>query len=105
MNYYGLIGNLKAKKDKGAELLAVLLDAATILQEAKGCRQYIVAHEKAHPEMVWITEIWDSKELYSESLKLKGVKELIQKAMPLIAEPPKPGVETQPIGGVGKSIF
>lgn len=102
MNYYGLIGKLKAKQGKGHELADILLEAANMLENAPGCYQYMVAQAQQAPEDIWITEIWSSRAAHDASLKLDGVGQLIQKAMPLIAEPPGPGTETYPLGGVNK---
>lgn len=104
MNYYGLIGNLKAKKGKGHELASILLEAANTLEKAQGCYQYMVAQAQQDPENIWVTEIWSSKADHDASLKLDGVNELIQKAMLLIAEPPQSGTETNLLGGVNKPI-
>lgn len=104
MNSYGLMGSLTAKDGKGPELAGILLQAAEILATTAGCYQYIVAQDSAIPERIWITEIWSSKQAHADSLKLDNIRELIRGAMPLIAEPPVPGIETKPLGGVSTKI-
>lgn len=101
MKYYGLFGNLVAKSGKGDELASILLDASKILSNSKGCRQYIVSKDLKDEDCIWINEIWDSIEDHHDSLKMDGVKELISKAIPILAKPPEKGFEMEVIGGKG----
>lgn len=104
MNKYGLIGHLMAKKGKGLELGKLLLEAADALRELPGCYQYVIAVEELTPDRIWVTEIWESKDAHDRSLQLESIREVIQKAMPLIAEAPNLGVQTTTLGGVAKLL-
>lgn len=101
MNKYGLHGKLKATEGNGEKLASILLEAARLVSTAKGCHLYIVSKDKANNEMVWITEVWDSKEDHDNSLKVPGVRELISQAMPILDGPPEKGQELEILGGVG----
>jgi quinol monooxygenase YgiN len=101
MNKYGLYGKLQAKNGQGAALGQILLEAAALMQNAKGCILYVVSVEAEQPDNIWVTEIWDSKEDHDSSLYLPGVRELIAKAMPLLGEPPSRGTTLEVLGGVG----
>lgn len=104
MNKYGLIGHLVAKEGEGQELGKLLLKAAELLKKNADCHQYIVAVEKLNPDRIWVTEIWSSKDAHDKSLQLESVREIIQRAMPLIVQAPDLGVETKPMGGVAKPL-
>jgi quinol monooxygenase YgiN len=101
MNKYGLVGKLKAKAGKGEDLASILLQASRLVSAAKGCHFYIVSKDTQQGDLLWITEVWDSKEDHDNSLKVEGVRELITKAMPILDGAPEPGVVLEVVGGKG----
>jgi len=94
---YGLIGKMTAVEGKRDELIAVLLDGVAGMP---GCLSYIVATDPADPNLIWITEAWDSQASHQASLGLPAVKAAIARGRPLIAAF-APGTVTTPIGGHG----
>jgi quinol monooxygenase YgiN len=94
---YGLIGSMTATPGNRDALTGYLLEG---LRDMPGNLSYIVAHDPANADKIWITEVWDSAESHMASLKLPQVQAAIAKARPIIA-----GMgdrqETIPIGGVG----
>ena len=99
---YGLHGQLVAQKGKGGQLSEILLDAAKLMQQAKGCQMYMVGTDISDDNIVIITEIWDSKKDHDESLKLPGVQELITKAIPLLSAPSQQGQQFKILGGLSR---
>ena len=65
-----------------------------------GCRSYIVGRDLTDAEGIWVTEVWDSKDLHAASLQIPAVRAVIQRAMPLIAGFGE-RFEMEPVGGVG----
>lgn len=98
---YGLFGKLKATTGKGNELAAILLEASQLVATAPGCTIYIVSQDTQDDTLVWITEVWDTKEDHDNSLHVAGVKELISRAMPLLEGKPESGVTLTVLGGKG----
>lgn len=98
---YGLHGMLKAKEGKTDELISILLEAADLVSTAEGCHLYIVSKDNQDKSIIWVTEVWNSKEDHNNSLQIKGVKELISKAMPIIDGQLGKGSEFEVIGGAG----
>lgn len=94
---YGLIGQLKAATGARDELIAILSENDTGMP---GCRSYVVAKDTSDPNMIWITEVWDSAEQHKASLELETVRDAIRRARPLIT-----GFghrfETEPVSGWG----
>lgn len=94
---YGMIGKMTAKAGQGVALLEALMGG---IEGMPGCLSYIVARDPKDPDVLWVTEAWDSAESHAASLKLPSVQASIARARPLIA-----GMdviaETQPVGGVG----
>lgn len=101
MNKYGLHGKLQATEGKADELANILIQAAHLVSEAKGCHLYVVSKDLKEENSVWVTEIWDSKEEHDASLQLAGVRELIGEAIPILAGKPEGGQELEILGGVG----
>ncbi|MEO0469921.1 MAG: putative quinol monooxygenase [Bacteroidota bacterium] len=101
MKKYGLHGKLKATVGNADQLANILLQAAELVSQAKGCQVYAIGTDDTDPHSVWITEIWDSKDDHDNSLQLPGVRELIGQAMPLLDGPPEKGQVLTILGGAG----
>jgi quinol monooxygenase YgiN len=96
-NMYGLIGKLKTVPGKRDALITILLES---VGEMPGCLSYVIAHDPADPDAIWITEVWDSQESHKASLSLPPVRRAISHGKPLIAGFGE-RFETKPIGGYG----
>jgi quinol monooxygenase YgiN len=94
---YGLIGQMRAAPGRRAELAAILLEGTGAMP---GCLSYIIAEDPAEPDMLWITEVWDSRESHAGSLQLPAVQAAIAKGRPMIAGFGQ-RFETVPLGGTG----
>ncbi|MCD2322609.1 antibiotic biosynthesis monooxygenase [Sphingomonas sp. IC-56] len=94
---YGLIGKMTAQPGKRDALAAILVDGVAGMP---GCLSYVVANDPADAEVIWITEVWTSKDAHQASLALPSVREAISKGRPLIAGMERIA-ETVPIGGSG----
>lgn len=103
MNKYGLYGKLQAKAGKGAELGEILLKAAKLMENAKGCVLYLVNKEAGNPDSIYIIEVWESKADHDNSLQVPGVGELIKQALPILDEKPTGGTTLEVLGGKGIS--
>lgn len=99
---YGLFGKFTAIPGKRDELVVVLLQAAALLQENDDCIQYIVSTSD-EPNIIWVNEIWNSKQAHEASLDPPDIKELIRTAMPLIASM-SDHTEQHIVGGKGISL-
>ena len=101
MNKYGLYGKLQAQAGKGKELGEILLKAAKLMENAKGCILYIVNKEVGNPDSIYIIEVWASKEDHDKSLGVPGVSELIKQALPILEGKPTGGTTLEVLGGKG----
>ena len=101
MPKYGLHGKLQAISGKGEELSNILLEASQLVATAKGCHLYLVSTDPADADAIWITEVWDSQEDHDQSLSIPRVRELIGKAMPILAGKPEKGQVLTVLGGAG----
>ena len=94
---YGLIAKMTATPGSRDALTALLLKGTTAMP---GCLSYVVAHDPAEPDAMWITEVWDNEASHKGSLSLPAVQAVIAEARPLIAGFSN-RVVTRPVGGVG----
>ncbi|GLI04153.1 antibiotic biosynthesis monooxygenase [Paenibacillus tyrfis] len=98
MSKYAMFGKLTAHPGKREELAKMMLEADT-LNAMEGCIYYILHEAEEDPDVLWITELWESQEAHAASLKNEKVRELIGRCRHLIAE--ASGVKVRPIGGKG----
>ncbi|MFG6415340.1 putative quinol monooxygenase [Roseateles sp. DC23W] len=94
---YGLMGSLKAAEGRRPELIQLLLAESG---DMPGCLSYVVAEDPADELTVWVTEVWKDAAAHKASLQLPGVKAVIARARPLIANFGEYR-ETRPVGGHG----
>jgi uncharacterized glyoxalase superfamily protein PhnB/quinol monooxygenase YgiN len=94
---FGLIGKIRAKPGTRDELATILRDGVGGMP---GCLSYVVAHDPNDADAIWVSEVWESRELHQGSLALPSVKEAIAAGRPLIAGFEE-RIETAPIGGHG----
>ena len=99
MSKFGLYGKITTHPGQRDALVAVLLDAAALMQHVSGCELYVVNVSPTEPEVIWVTEVWSSAEAHQASLTLEGIKETIKRGRPLIAGGER--IEIVPIGGKG----
>ena len=101
MSKFGLYGKITTHPGQRDALVAVLLDAAALMQHVSGCELYVVNVSPTEPDTVWVTEVWDSQAAHEASLTRDDVKELIGRGMTLIGGGER--IEVVPVGGKGIS--
>ena len=94
---YGLVGKMSTVPGQRDTLADILLEG---LVGMPGCLSYVVAQDPADPNLLWITEVWNSLEAHAASLSLPSVQGAIVKGRPLIAGMERVA-ETTPVGGHG----
>ncbi len=81
---YGLLGKFTARPGKRDELVGCLLQAAKLLEGNDACFHYVVGTTE-EPEAVWASEAWTDKAAHDASLEAEDIRQLVEKARPLIA--------------------
>jgi quinol monooxygenase YgiN len=80
---YGYIGSLKAKPGHRDEIVSILLGGVDGLRDA-GCLLYVVSLSDTDGDVIWVNEVWQSKEHHDASLLLPEAKAAIGRAMPML---------------------
>lgn len=93
---FGLIGKIRAAPGKRDDLAAILVGMGAM----PGCVSYVVAADPADPDVVWVTEVWQSREAHDASIELPPVQEAVAAGRPFIAAF-ELRIETSPVGGSG----
>jgi quinol monooxygenase YgiN len=96
---YGLSGKMKTRPGQRDAVVDLLLRDVGELK-AVGCDLYVVSISQEHPDVVWIHEVWATKDAHDASLKLPTVKQAIAEAMPLLTGEFE-HVELSVVGGLG----
>jgi quinol monooxygenase YgiN len=96
---FGLYAKLVAKPGQRDALVAILLRDVEALR-AHGCELYVVNVAPDQSDVVWVTEVWASKDAHRASLQLPETKQAIFEAMPLLTGEFEQ-VELSVVGGLG----
>jgi len=79
---FGMIGRITARPGQRAALARLLIGGTAAMP---GCLAYLVAEDVANPDLLWVTEAWDSEASHKASLALPAVRDAIRQGMPMIA--------------------
>lgn len=86
MRRFGLVGNFRAHPGQGEALAGLLLQAADALVSNPDCELYLISQAAEDPDLLWITEVWASRDAHAASLEDERVRGLVAQARPLIAD-------------------
>ena len=94
---FGLITRITAVPGKRDALIAILAPGEGSLP---GCLSYIAARDPKDPDVLYVTEAWETAEAHAGSLQLPEVQAAIATGRPLIVKF-ELIAQTEPVGGVG----
>ncbi len=80
---YGYFGTMRVRPGHRDEVVATLVGGADGLKAA-GCDLYVVGTSDTDRDLIWVSEVWASKEAHDSSLRLPEVKASIEKTVPLL---------------------
>lgn len=81
---YATVGTLGAVPG-GRDRLVELLTRRSAELEQAGCLLYEVGVDDAHPDTVFVAELWTSAAAHRASLELDSVRAAIEEARPLLS--------------------
>jgi quinol monooxygenase YgiN len=80
---YGYLGSMRTRYGHRDEVVAILLAGADELR-ALGCELYVVGVSDTDRDVIWVTEVWQSREHHQASLQTPAAQAAIATAMPLL---------------------
>ena len=97
-NYYALINKLTAKPGKRQEVIQNLIDSGKAFQDNPACILYLVYEDAEDPNVIWVEDVWTSKEEHATALKQPELQPYIGQTVPLLEGMPDQ-TEVVPVGG------
>ena len=98
---YALLNKLTAKPDQRQQVVDILLESGMLLfPDNPDCHMYMVSEATEDPNVIWVTDVWTSKESHEEALKAPELRPYVEKSMPLLEGMPEQ-IEIRPVGGIG----
>ncbi len=101
MNAVARYAKATAKQGQGDELARIMLDVAEGLRETPGCELYVINRSVSEPDVIWVTELWQSQEKLDAALESEGARARIPEVLALVAEGGFERIDLEPIGGPG----
>ncbi len=80
---YGYFGTMRTTPGNRDQVAGILVGGVDRLREI-GCSVYSVSVSDGDPDLIWVYEVWDSKESHDSSLHLPEVRAAISQAMPML---------------------
>jgi quinol monooxygenase YgiN len=90
-----------ATPGKREELAQKLLDVARALKDVPGCQLYVVNRSQADPDVVWVTELWQSQAQLDAALETPDARARIPEVLGLVRDGGFERIDLEPLGGVG----
>jgi quinol monooxygenase YgiN len=100
---YALLNKLTAKPGQRRQVVEILIESGKLFDDNPGCFLYLVSESVDDPNLIWVTDLWTSREEHAEALKAPELRPFVEKAMPLLEGMPEQ-IEIKPVGGKGPSI-
>ena len=79
---WGMIARITTVAGKRDEMIGLLKQSAAGMP---GCISYVVAEDASAPNVLWVTEVWQSQQDHDASLSLRQVQEVLPRARALMA--------------------
>ena len=100
MKYYALINKLTAKPGKRSEVIDILLESGKTFQTSPACILYLVYEDVKDQNVIWVEDLWSSKEEHASALANPEVRSYVTRAVPLLEKMPEQ-IELDLAGGKG----
>jgi len=80
---YGYLATMRTRPGHRDDVVRILLSGLDGLRQV-GCRLYVVGVSETDEELIWVNEVWESKEHHAASLRLPETRAAIARAMPML---------------------
>jgi quinol monooxygenase YgiN/quercetin dioxygenase-like cupin family protein len=97
----GRYARATAKPGQGDALAGKLLDVADAMSDVPGCEMYVINRSATEPDVLWVTEQWQSQEQCDAALESPNAQALIPEVLALLADGSFERIDVEPLGGVG----
>jgi quinol monooxygenase YgiN len=102
-NHYALINKLISKSGKRSEVIRILLESGKPFDHNAACIFYFVYEDAQDPNVIWVEDLWTSKEAHTIALRNPDLISFITQTIPLLEGLPEQ-TEIIPSGGKGLAV-
>ena len=96
---YALVNKLTAKPGHRDEVVDILLESGRLLDDP-ACALYLVTKAVDDPDLIYVVDLWATKEAHEAALQQPELRPFVERAMPLLEGMPEQ-TELEPAGGGG----
>lgn len=86
---YALINKLTTKPGKRDEVIKLILESGKAFQNNPSCLQSLVYKDAKEPNILWVEDVWTSKEDHSAAMAQPTLRPYIEKTIPLLEGMPE----------------
>jgi quinol monooxygenase YgiN len=79
-------------------VVEILLESGKLFDDNPACLLYLVSEAVDAPDLIWVTDLWTSKQEHQAALARPELRPYIDQAMPLLTGMPEQ-IEVRPVGG------
>lgn len=97
----GRYAKATAKPGQGDALAQAMLEVADGLRDIPGCELYVINRSATDPDVIWVTELWQSQAQLDAALASDGARARIPEVLELVAEGGFERIDLVPLGGLG----
>ena len=97
---YALINRLTARPGQRDRVAQILIESGKLFEENAACIFSVVSESAEDANVLWVTDLWTSREEHEAALKQPKLRPFIEEAVPLLEGMPEQ-IEIRPIGGKG----
>ena len=97
---YALINKLTAKPSQRDRVVEIMLDSMKRFGDNPACVSSVVYEAVDEPNVIWVTDLWTTKEEHEAAMRLPELRPFVEAAIPLLEGMPEQ-TEVRPVGGKG----
>ena len=86
---YLLINRMVTKPGKRDEVTAILLESSAVFEHIDACVMSLVSHDAAEADVIWVQDVWTDEAAHEAAMAEPGMREYVQRAIPLLAGMPE----------------
>jgi quinol monooxygenase YgiN len=97
---YALINKLTAKPGQRDRVAQILIESGKLFDDNAACIFSMVSESAQDANVLWVTDLWNSREEHEAALKQPELRPFVAEALPLLEGMPEQ-IEVRPVGGKG----
>ena len=97
---YALINKMAVKPGKRDDVINILIESGKAFDDNPSCILYLIYKDKKDPNVIWIEDVWTSKDNHAAAMSTPQMRAYIDESLPLLVKMPEQ-IEIVFAGGKG----